>query len=253
MTFRTENVFISSEQLAAQLTVAPDWGGRTRIVGPHYFGPSDSLPVRFSLVATDGLFHPEDPRVRIRWSVRRVDTRVTVAAPDMPATTAGAKELALDLRDPAYAAGGSGLNLVVSCRVYSTAGATTTELFSGSVSLSSTDPLDRTHPYVRWRHAAYVPQVRTTIDSDGHRLYSSGYQSVQRQSKIHRTSVPERCRFAHHYSRHVLAWPNPARPELPALEYLDALPFPREDLLNHRELLCDYCFFGGPDKSIPLI
>ena len=44
-------------------------------------------------------------------------------------------------------------------------------------------------------------------------------------------------------------------------QYLDELPFPVSDLLPHRggtdgsraETVCDYCFFGGPDKTVPLI
>jgi hypothetical protein len=35
--------------------------------------------------------------------------------------------------------------------------------------------------------------------------------------------------------------------------YLDELPFPIEEINAHRDELCEYCFFGGPDKFIPLI
>ena len=37
------------------------------------------------------------------------------------------------------------------------------------------------------------------------------------------------------------------------IEYLDDLPFPRENLVQRRSQVCDYCFFGGPSKSAPLI
>ncbi len=39
----------------------------------------------------------------------------------------------------------------------------------------------------------------------------------------------------------------------PHLEYLDALPFPRADLDAHRAEVCDYCFYGGPTKLVPII
>ena len=39
----------------------------------------------------------------------------------------------------------------------------------------------------------------------------------------------------------------------PALEYLDALPFPRSELVLRRAELCDYCFFGGPTSTVPLV
>ena len=34
---------------------------------------------------------------------------------------------------------------------------------------------------------------------------------------------------------------------------MDELPFPLEELVAHRGLVCDYCFFGGPDKDEPLM
>jgi hypothetical protein len=36
-------------------------------------------------------------------------------------------------------------------------------------------------------------------------------------------------------------------------EYLDELPFPRDEIMLKREQLCDYCFFGGPTGTVPLI
>ena len=37
------------------------------------------------------------------------------------------------------------------------------------------------------------------------------------------------------------------------IEYLDDLPFPAEQLPQHRSEVCDYCFYGGPYKTDPLI
>ncbi len=37
------------------------------------------------------------------------------------------------------------------------------------------------------------------------------------------------------------------------LEYLPDLPFARADLIANRARVCDYCFFGGPTKDVPLI
>ena len=42
-------------------------------------------------------------------------------------------------------------------------------------------------------------------------------------------------------------------PPPPAIEYLDDLPFPRAELINQRSQVCDYCFFGGPTRTQPLI
>jgi hypothetical protein len=35
------------------------------------------------------------------------------------------------------------------------------------------------------------------------------------------------------------------------LDYLDALPFPAGDIDAHRGRVCDFCFYGGPDKATP--
>ena len=37
------------------------------------------------------------------------------------------------------------------------------------------------------------------------------------------------------------------------LEYLDALPFPLNELVPRRAAVCDYCFFGSPKRTTPLI
>jgi len=42
-------------------------------------------------------------------------------------------------------------------------------------------------------------------------------------------------------------WPKVV--EVP-LQYRDTLPFPWDQVPHHRAVLCEYCFFGGPDKKI---
>jgi hypothetical protein len=96
-------------------------------------------------------------------------------------------------------------------------------------------------PFVRWDHTALVPQVSITYDRAGRKSRSVRYEDVERHSKIHRTSVRGRCRFAHRFSRHVSR-----------LYYLHELPFPVDQLVANRRQVCDYCFFGGPDKTTPL-
>jgi hypothetical protein len=34
---------------------------------------------------------------------------------------------------------------------------------------------------------------------------------------------------------------------------MDALPFPLARLAENRSKVCDYCFFGGPTKTVPLV
>jgi hypothetical protein len=248
---RTDFASLATDGLTATLTAAPNWGGEIRIEGPRTLGPSDPALARFSLVGTGSLFNIADPSVRVRWWARRSDTGVTLAESDHHASAPNAMELSLDLTRPAFA----GANLFnIYCRVYRPEGVDTIELYRGSTALLVTDLLDRTRPFVRWRHVAFVPQVRLHLDGTGRQIrVFEGYCEVSRRSKIHRTAIPGRCRFAHRYSIHVLAAPDPRRPGAPLLEYLDELPFPRSELVAHRRKVCDYCFFGGPDKIVPLI
>jgi len=91
------------------------------------------------------------------------------------------------------------------------------------------------------------------VETDGSHTYL-GYDSITRHSDLHRTDCPGRCIMVSCFSSNVLPAPVPGR-HLPVLEYLDALPFPRtrEQIIAHRHQLCDYCFFGGPDKTEPQI
>lgn len=100
--------------------------------------------------------------------------------------------------------------------------------------ISISDRLDRSHPYVHWHHHIPTPEV-----VDGKQI---GWRQNSRQSMIHRTDVPGRCRFASLYSS-----------EVEELDYLDALPFPLDELSANRDDVCDYCFYGGPTKSAPKI
>lgn len=247
----TDFVAFGGDGILATLSASPNWGGAVRIAGPQTIGPTDPAQVRFNLVGTGSLFHPADPSVRIRWWARRLDTGVTLLESDNSLGAPNAMEFVLDTMRPEFA---RAVSFAIHCRIYRPDAAMTVELYSGSTTLWITDTLDRTRPFVRWRHVAFVPQVRLHLDGAGRQIrVTEGYQDVARRSKIHRTAVPGRCRFAHRYSLHVLTAPDPRRPDAPALEYLDELPFPRADLVLRRREVCDYCFFGGPDKTVPLI
>jgi hypothetical protein len=181
-----------------------------------------------------------DPQLRVRWTVRRLDRNVVAVEQDRPAATG--RTLKLDLSAPDLV---TVPEFNVACRVYRTLGATVEELFDGSVGLRIRDSLDRSHPYVRWRHFVTVPNIH--VEPDGsHTLL--GMAKIERTSDIHRTAVPGRCLFASRYS---LAGPDATTFE--SLDYLDELPFPVTELVRRRRAVCDYCFFGGPTKTAPLI
>ncbi len=197
--------------------------------------------------------HPADPALRIRWTVRRRDTNQISL--QFESQAGSAREITLAAMVQAML---ETSEFLVECRVYRVLGATATDLYNASKKLSIVDNLDRSHPYVRWRHWVLPPIVQ--VEADGSRT-RTGFVLTNRTSRIHRTAFPGRCRMAAAYS---IRSPEPARtpfghfvPDpllpLPEMEYLDALPFSTTDLAAHRAQLCDYCFFGGPTKTVPLI
>jgi hypothetical protein len=183
----------------------------------------------------------EDPYLRIRWEVRGIDGRSWL------------------VKDGRVRDDGLTLSLVyislpwllqahyrVSCRVYRTRGSASEEILDETLPLSVMDRLDRTRPYVRWVHQTQVPMV--TVQPDGSRT-ELGTKVVTRRSKLHRTAFPGRCKMVSRYS---LSWLSaPASVPGPVLEYLDDLPFPQASLASHRGEVCDYCFYGGPTKTVP--
>jgi hypothetical protein len=119
-------------------------------------------------------------------------------------------------------------------------GAQDENLFTKTVTLKSEDRLRHDHPYVHW--GGVVPLPAFIKRSDGS-LRRNGIASVDRVSTIHRTDLPTRCLFADAYGP-VIAPRGPI--------YVDALPFDPKLLAHNRDKVCDYCFFGGPDKTSPL-
>ncbi|HKE93342.1 MAG TPA: hypothetical protein VKB34_03470, partial [Povalibacter sp.] len=120
------------------------------------------------------------------------------------------------------------------------------EIFSGLQYTDIVDYVDRSHRFVHWEHEVDLPVVQ--VLPDGGQLVKGRIIKLRR-SKLHRTSIPGRCQMLRNYSTTRLTRPD--QPSYPLL-YLDDLPFPVDDILTNRRQLCDYCFFGGPDKDVPL-
>jgi hypothetical protein len=205
-----------------------------KMVGPTDV-PADEVPglaaaplVYRADLAFDAL--PDDPMLRARWTVR------------LPRATS-----ALLVQDGGVAGGGAILNITginvplltssvfdVACRLYRVRGSDVDELFDQTTTLSVRDRLDRSHPYVRWRHQVLVPVVRREIDGSKTIV---GTAIKTRASKLHRTAIPGRCRMASHYSQSWMQFDD-EHPG-PTLEYLDDLPFARADLVANRAQVCD--------------
>ena len=188
----------------------------------------------------------DDPTLRARWMVRVPGSGTSLLVQDRRADDAsGGRFLWVS---PASVPLLTAPNLRIECRLYRVFGSRVDKVLDDAITLAVRDRLDRSRPYVRWTHQALIPVVRREADGSKTIL---GEVIKTRKSKIHRTAIPGRCRMASHYSQSwMLSTPTK---QGPALEYLPDLPFARADLIANRARVCDYCFFGGPTKDVPLI
>ena len=138
----------------------------------------------------------------------------------------------IGLRDPDYYF----LDRVkVRCTVTATIGTQKGVLWSDEVVVKIPDDLDRTRNFVEWGpHRVFFANAGTNNETWSH----------DRTSKIHRTATGARCMMLRQRAE--------ASPRMrPKFRYFDTLPAEWNPLSEHRHFLCDFCFFGGPDKSTP--
>jgi hypothetical protein len=175
----------------------------------------------------------EDPKLRIRWTIVDLDTGVTVRNEDGPADG----RLTLEFV-PALTGTGT-TKFGISVRVYRTLGPEITEFLNEGIRLEVRAP-NPPGTYVRWRYDVKNPQVRFDRDRDAWWYGSPSEAVVGRWSAIHRLDKP--CRMANKRSRYTYYE-----------ERLDRLPFPLWQILDRRNAVCEYCFFGGPGKLLPFL
>jgi hypothetical protein len=242
MTLRIETFECHAEGVFVGLTIkAAFWAAS--FDGDHYIGAEESQTrgVRFKVgLPPDALV--DDPELRISWTVRRTDTNAILIAQD--SLVKYALSLSFDHNQVPFL---EITRLGIEVRLYRTLGAGSEDLFYHLGYLDVTDYVDRSHPYIKWEHDVITPLVR--VESDGSHTIL-GTQMKHRYSNIHRTAIPGRCRMLRQYSTTRL---NPPDWRGYPPTYLDNLPFPLDEILQYRAGLCDYCFFGGPTKDVPLI
>lgn len=120
----------------------------------------------------------------------------------------------------------------ISARLYRSIGGSTDDLYNGTIYVVSVDPRpDDVKPYVQWAHkTAYYNNHRKVL--------------VTRRSKIHKVPGKGGCRFSNQY-----LLPSMRSPFVfISLRRFTGLPFDLSDIEAHRDQVCPYCFFGGPDK-----
>ena len=179
---------------------------------------------------------PDDPQLTVSWTLRRTDTGDVV-------DSAVGRHYRADITlpgitvPPRLPGRATVLPVLLDCTVTRALVGVTRTIIRLSQPLYDQNLIDRSRPYVSWDKGSVVPVV--TKEADGSHT-THGLTTVHRRSKIHRTDVPGGCLFV---------TPQGATSGTIDYTYLDALPFPVTDAVRHRHQLCDYCFFGGPDKS----
>lgn len=208
----------------------------TRLSGPTSVDVmAITTPSTYSLKFAPQRTNPADPSLMLRWRVWRGDTFAVVR--DVEHGPGVDLWQPLKLRWSSFGTGHSGLDTFkIEARVFRNLDGEedVVEVLTDTVKIS--DRLDRSHPYVRWTHPVWVRWVEK---SNGVPV-DAWWELIARNSQLHRTDVPGRCRFAASYARTA------------QLLYQDELGFDWDQLPLHRSEVCEYCFFGGPDKTTPL-
>jgi hypothetical protein len=172
----------------------------------------------------------DDPQLLVAWTLTRTDTSEVIGQ-------GGDQEFRADITLPSA---DPVPEVELSCTVKRRLATTTRTLFHISQKLFDRRLIDRRHPYVRWVRKSVVPWVQKEADRS---LTPLGLRTIDRRSALHRTDVPNSCLFIE---------PQGGHSGSVDYTYLDALPFRESELVDNRQAVCDYCFFGGPDKTEPL-
>ena len=171
----------------------------------------------------------DDPQLRIRWAVIDPSTGNVLASDDGPAQ--GRDKIPFPFSPEALLPGSSAL--LVTVRVYRALGPTITDLLNDGITLEIGGPL-APGTFIRWSYQVANPQI--FFDEQRQDWVYTKDAQVKRHSRLHRTDA-KHCRFYDKQSRYG-----------GQAETFDQLPFPVRDITLNRYQLCDYCFFGGPDK-----
>jgi hypothetical protein len=195
---------------------------------PHSWQASNKSPIAVTLKLREDLEKLGGDNLMLAWTARRQDTGEIVAsevkAYNDPAGNGillphhSAKLYPVDAFD-------------VNCTATLTLGSQIGEIWSGKKTIPILDKFDRHHKYIEWFHTVYF----TNAGTDGKIWWRD------RRSRIHRIAVSARCKMLREIG-HKFGTPR---------KYRDKLPFAWDQLSANRKILCEYCFFGGPDKTEP--
>jgi hypothetical protein len=233
---------ITPESVDLAISTAPDHNllkDPVATISPTSWPATLKQPIRMTVVLRDDLAKL-GANITVKWSVRRGDTwKVVAIATKAYDDPAGNGVLIHHHSQELYFVD----QFLVRCTIELTVSGTTGEIWTHVQKVSISDYLDRHHKYVEWGpHVVHFKNEGT----GGH------WWQHTRLSRIHRTAVSARCRMLQKIAtEHAAAFTDPEYHLFTTVTYKDVLPFSWANLNNHRKPLCEYCFFGGPEKTTP--
>ena len=206
-------------------------------ITPSAWPASNKSPIQVTVKLRDDLETLSGNNMMVSWSVQRADTKQRVAEARKAYTDPNGNGVLVEHHTPELYFVDA---FIVRCTVTVTLGNQTGEVWSGTHTLPISDTLDRHHKYVEWGpHVVHFKNEGTNNEWWQH----------ARRSRIHRTAVSARCKMLREAA---LVKQAKKLEQGEALMYKDTLPFAWSQLNANRKPLCEYCFFGGPDKTTPL-
>ena len=222
---------VHPQGLLFRINLLPHWKNKIaplgNVIGPVIVDIEKSMePLTYRFEWAQDAGWQTNPMISVRWQVHRNDNGKVIASQDLFQSQPGALEFKFSLSNQNV---NECVFYKISCRLY-----LFKEVFNQTVTLRIADELNKKFPFVSWEHDVNAPVVVVGKNGQAKEL---GNHVVHRKSAIHRTDFPGRCRSAALIGHD------------PKITYHEKLPFPLKEIANQRHQICDYCFYGGPDKN----
>jgi hypothetical protein len=206
-------------------------------ITPSGFPATDVSPIPMQLTLRSDLAKMAGNNLMLVWQVVRDDTGATILTTTIPYTDSSNGPVINHQSQDLYTVN----SFTVYCTATLTLGNQVGQIWAGSQQVIIDDNLDRSHSFVHWGPHPVHFHAANWDPKD-----PIWWEHIRR-SRIHRTAVQARCLMLRLKASKEASEP----PSWRTIQYFDNLPFPWADLNRYRGPLCEYCFFGGPDKMTP--
>ena len=189
ITVRPNDIVVKSSGLTTWFNATVDYGKFTELIisgnnNSTIWSVFNRDPILIKFSAPAGLYHPDDNKVRIRWTVFAETTGNKIIDIDEPI-----KRIALSKHIPTHCSIDHAKEewdafekYIVRCRVYRPWGVTTQEFFYKEITITIADKLHRDKPYVRWETAVFYQGYTNKLKSEDRKPL--GWINEKRKSQI---------------------------------------------------------------------